>query len=193
MITSNQVTITDMMRCRERRAAIQQSYLDIYHKTVISFCMNIPGPIKTNPDIRKAFELGASEISDALSAEKLCVLSQYSFHDKTGDELLLCVDGDAASVKKLMYKIEEVHPLGRLYDIDVLAPNGTKLSRPAFRKCILCDCQAQECARSRKHSVDEMFRKITDMIQNPSLESSHQKKAGNPEEIKDFPPRSDVL
>lgn len=166
MITSNQVTIEDMMYCRERRSAIQQEYLDTYHKTVISFCMNIPGPVKTNTDIRKAFDAGASEISAVLSMQKLYVLAQCSFHDKTGDELLLCVNGDAVLMKKLMCEIEENHPLGRLYDIDVLDQNGTKLSRPSFRKCILCDCQAQECARSRKHSVDEMFWKITDMIEN---------------------------
>ena len=166
MIKSNQVTIEDMMKCRERRAFIQQQYLDTYHKTVISFCMNIPGPLKTNADIRKAFDIGVSEISAVLSTQKLCILAQCSFHDKTGDELLLCVDGDAVLIKKLMCEIEEYHALGRLYDIDVLDQNGTKLSRPSFRKCILCDCQAQECARSRKHRVDEMFWKITDMIKN---------------------------
>ena len=166
MFTSNQVTIDDMMRCRERRSAVQQEYLDTYHNTVISFCMNIPGPVKTNADIRTAFDTGASEISAVLSRQKLSILAQCNFHDKTGDELILCVDGDAVSLKKQMCEIEETHPLGRLYDIDVLDQNGIKLSRPTFRKCILCDCQAQECARSRKHHVDEMFWKITDMIQS---------------------------
>ncbi len=161
---SNQVTIEDMMACRERRASIQQDYLDTYQQTVICFCMNIPGPEKTNADIRKAFDAGFMEISAVLSAHKFSILRQCCFHDKTGDELIMCVDGDAALIKILMYKIEECHPLGRLYDIDVLDSNGDKLSRPGFRRCIICGCQAQECARSRKHSVDEMLYKIMNMI-----------------------------
>lgn len=164
MMNSNQVTIEDMMVCRERRAAIQQDYLDTCHKTVISFCMNIPGPVKTNADIRRAFDAGFSEISAVLSAHRLSILRQCCFHDKTGNELIMCVDGDAALIKILMCKIEENHPLGRLYDIDVLDSNGIKLSRPAFRQCIICGCQAQECARSRKHGVDEMLYKIMNMI-----------------------------
>lgn len=161
----NEVTIEDMMYCRERRASIQQTYRDTYHCAVISFCMNIPGPVKTNDAIRKAFTIGCSEIFKVLSAQKKSILTQSIFHDKTGDELLLCVDADAAFLKNLMCNIEENHPLGRLYDIDVIDKTGTKLSRPSYRKCILCDCQAQECARSRKHSIDELFSKITDMIQ----------------------------
>ena len=166
MLHSNQVTIEDMMRCRERRAAIQQNYIDTYHASVISFCMNIPGPVKTNDTIKKAFEAGAAEIFNVLAAQKIPVLTQCSFHDKTGDELLLCVNADAAFLKKLMCDIEENHSLGRLYDIDVIEKTGTKLSRPSYRKCIFCDCQAQECARSRKHSVDEMFFKIMEMIES---------------------------
>ena len=69
MLHSNQVTIEDMMRCRERRAAIQQNYIDTYHTIMISFCMNIPGPVKTNDTIRKAFDTGAAEISDVLSGK----------------------------------------------------------------------------------------------------------------------------
>ena len=63
-----------------------------------------------------------------------------------------------------MCDIEDTHPLGRIFDIDVIDTDGTKLSRDSFRKCILCDCQAQECARSRRHSVDEMFQAITELI-----------------------------
>ena len=126
--------------------------------------MNIPGPVKTNADIRYAFDTGATEITSVLSQHRLPVLARCCFHEKTGDELILCVRGDAALLKKLMCEIEENHPLGRLYDIDVLDSDGTKLSRPAFRKCILCGRQAQEYARSRRHCVPEMFEKITDMI-----------------------------
>ncbi|MFR8726300.1 MAG: citrate lyase holo-[acyl-carrier protein] synthase [Mediterraneibacter faecis] len=37
-------------------------------------------------------------------------------------------------------------------------------SRPSYRKCIICGCQAQECARTRKHTVEEMQAKIEEMV-----------------------------
>ena len=43
-----EVVLTDMLACRERRVNIQNEYIQRYHCPVISFCMNIPGPIKTN-------------------------------------------------------------------------------------------------------------------------------------------------
>ena len=41
--------------------------------------------------------------------------------------------------------------------------NFEKLSRKSFRKCLICEAQAQECGRSRKHSIEELqnkFRKL---------------------------------
>lgn len=46
----------DMLECRECRVQIQNAYLEKYHYPVLSFCMNIPGPVKTNKNIRKEFE-----------------------------------------------------------------------------------------------------------------------------------------
>lgn len=40
------VTITDMMNCRDRRVSIQNELISKYDKPVLSFCMNIPGPVK---------------------------------------------------------------------------------------------------------------------------------------------------
>ena len=44
----HEVVLTDMLACRERRVNTQNAYIQKYHCPVISFCMNIPGPIKTN-------------------------------------------------------------------------------------------------------------------------------------------------
>lgn len=162
--TVTNVTIEDMMDCREKRASLQEQYRREFHSTVISFCMNIPGPIKTNPQIRHAFSQGAHALVSSLHDKKLRIRAMTEIHEATGDELILCVDGDASLIKKLTSTIEESHPLGRLFDMDVIDSSGTKLSRNTFRTCILCNCQAQECARSRKHSVEEMFGKIMEMI-----------------------------
>lgn len=156
MLIGNTVSLEEMLSCRERRAACQQHFLSAYHCPVISYCLNIPGPVKTNPELLKVFEIGKDEIIALLHQTQIPVIDLVIFNDKTGDELIACVDGSAQTIKKRTTIIEESHPLGRLFDIDVIDVNGEKLSRDGYRKCLLCDQQAQECARERRHTVEEM-------------------------------------
>ena len=67
-------------------------------------------------------------------------------------------------IKELTTELEENHPFGRLFDMDVIGTDGEKLSRGVYRKCLICGCQAHECARSRKHTVAEMQAKIEEML-----------------------------
>ena len=48
--------------------------------------------------------------------------------------------------------------------MDVIDINFEKLSRKSFRKCLICEAQAQECGRSRKHSVEELQNKIEEIL-----------------------------
>ena len=62
------VTITDMMNCRDRRVSIQNELISKYDKPVLSFCMNIPGPVKTNEQIRKTFDSRKAELLNRFCA-----------------------------------------------------------------------------------------------------------------------------
>lgn len=157
MLHGEKVSLTDMLTCRERRAETQNENLQNYNNPVLSFCMNIPGPIKTTPELFHVFQDGANHILHFLADHNYTIINQTEYHDKTGDELILCVDcPDVQQLKKAMTEIEETHPFGRLFDIDVINSNGEKLSRAVFRKCFICNRQAQDCASSRRHSVEEM-------------------------------------
>lgn len=164
-----QVILTDMLLCRERRAQIQDTFLSQYHCPVISFCMNIPGPVKTNEQIRAAFESGKTALLTRLEQSSAEIKNFLEIHEKTGDELLLSIDCPAEKIKNLTTEIEETHPIGRLFDMDVIDTDGQKLSRPSYRKCIICGRQAQECARIRKHTVEEMQAKIEEMLKKGDL------------------------
>ena len=60
---ANEVTIQDMMACRDRRVELQNDLLKRFKgNPILSFCLNIPGPIKTDPEIRAAFLSGKDEI-----------------------------------------------------------------------------------------------------------------------------------
>lgn len=165
MLHGKTVVLTDMLDCRERRSKKQEEYRNKYHTAIISFCMNIPGPIKTNSDITKVFQSGVQDIFAFLQSSNIKILESVEYNEKTGNELILALDcTDSTFIKNAMTDIEETHPVGRLFDIDVISPDGVKMSRNVFRKCFICDCQAQDCASIRKHSVSEMQEYIDSKI-----------------------------
>jgi len=158
------IDLMQMLDCRERRTNVQNELLRQYGRPVISFCMNIPGPIKTNAQIRQAFLAGRDALKAALGKESIAILQSFDIAEPTGDEWIAAVDADAARIKELTMEIENRHPLGRLFDMDVIDINGAKLSRPRFRKCLICGRQAQECARARAHTVPEMQAAVMKML-----------------------------
>ena len=166
MLKGTPVALPEMLACREARVRQQQTCLKQYKEPLISFCLNMPGPIKTSPELRKAFDCGQTAILTALQKEALPLLVRMERHESTGDECLLAVKGEALKIKTMMTQIEETHPLGRLFDIDVLNPEGEKLSRPLPRRCLICGRQAQVCASRRLHSVAELTAKVEAILQD---------------------------
>lgn len=155
-----------MLDAREARAARQIRLRGAYPGAVlISFSLNIPGPVKTNPALRRLFDAGLDEIRSVLASLRLPVIACETVHEVTGDEALLAVRGDAERIKTHMTSIEERTDINRLYDIDVLASTGDKLGRDVPRRCLLCALPAQDCARSRRHSVGELTRHIAQLLE----------------------------
>ena len=152
-----EINLAQMLARREKRVQEQEAFLKKYNSPLISFNMNIPGPIKTNKLIRKAFDTGKNSLLNTLKDNDVIINECLEVHEDTGDEILLSVKNIAPEeLKSLAVNIESDSTLGRLFDIDVIDADGNKLSRKTFRTCLICDKQAQECARSRTHSVKEM-------------------------------------
>lgn len=164
MLEGTYVEMPAMLNTREERAMQQNAFLEKYHSPLISFCLNIPGPVKTNQALLALFDDGLAQILQILSAHEIKILDRHDKHEATGDECLLAVQGEAKEIKQYMTELEEKHPLGRLFDIDVLNDKGEKLSRPVPRRCLLCTRQAQDCARSRRHSVAELTDYIAELL-----------------------------
>ena len=165
-MTGNEINLEQMLARREARAREQELLRKKYHGTLISFTMNIPGPVKTNELIRKAFETGKSLLLGRMEGIHAEINHSSEIHEDTGDELLLSVKNiPPEKLKDLAVSIETASPVGRLYDIDVIDADGKKLSRKTFRKCLICDKQAQECARSRSHTVKEMQEAVINLLE----------------------------
>ena len=149
-----QVSLDELLLSRERRASIQREMLAAHNAPLISFTMNIPGPKKTSELIIRAFDLGVGIIYGEISGVK--ILSEYKKYDKCGPVLILSVEADALKLKELFTKIEDEHPIGRLFDIDVIASDGTHLSRGEQRCCIVCGAAGRACSAGRLHPLEEL-------------------------------------
>ena len=64
----NEVILSQMLARREARAMEQKKFLENFNAPLISFSMNIPGPIKTNEKIRVAFDVGKNLIFESCAA-----------------------------------------------------------------------------------------------------------------------------
>ena len=159
-----EVGIEEILDCREKRVTIQNEMIKKYNKPVISFTMNIPGPIKTNNEIKKAFDIGKNLILENLKKNNIEILEKKELNENTGNELFISTHSSAEKIKNITITIEESCELGRLFDIDVIDVNFEKLSRKSFRKCLICEEQAQECGRSRNHSVEELQNKVEEIL-----------------------------
>ena len=90
-MTGNTVDLQHMLARREARFFQQQTFLEAHHSPLVSFSMNIPGPIKTNELIRKVFTLGRDALLSQLEKAGARILEASEIHEDTGDELLLSV------------------------------------------------------------------------------------------------------
>ena len=161
-----EVGVMDILRARDERAQRQQLLLARHGLPLVSFTMNIAGPVKTDGRIRRAFFEGESRIEEMLSARKARVREKIQTLAFTGNEDLWAVEADARDLKDWMRAIEEEHPLGRLFDIDVLDAGGEKLSRQGHRQCLICGGDVHACARSRAHSAHELFNRAQAIIRD---------------------------
>ena len=140
-----------MLLARDRRASRQAALLSRYGRPVISFTMNIAGPVKDSPLIRYAFRSGLRQL-EALPCAQLC---RVVIFEPTGPEALLVYETqDARLLKAFCIRLESEGEAGRLFDLDVLDANGEKLSRETGRTCLVCGGPVSVCSRSRAHGLE---------------------------------------
>ena len=163
-----EVSLTEMLEAREKRAWQQRELLR-RGRTMICFTMNIAGPIKNSPLIGSGYDLGKRLLLGQLDVAGVAVSDFEEVREKTGNECILLVDAEPLTVKAITAELEDHAPVGRLFDMDVLRPDGSKVERQELglpgRKCLLCGESAQVCARSRKHSVAELQAKTREILQ----------------------------
>lgn len=164
-----EVTLSEVLEARERRAQAQQLLLARHSLPLISFTMNIPGPVKDSPLIRRGFDEGLWLLTEGLESAGIPVLSPAEIRTVTGCEFLCAADADAVTLKKLCEGIEDGTPMGRLFDMDVIGSSGQKLERTQERLCLICGAPGRSCASRRLHSLEELNSAVSKLLREGLL------------------------
>ena len=160
------VELSQMLEARDRRAQRQRELLEQYRLPMVSFTLNIAGPVKNSPLIRRGFRLGRELLLGQLARIKAPVLFREETDEDTGLEGLYVVNAAPETLKTVACDTEDRTALGRLLDLDVLTPDGVKLDRSVPRRCLICGKPAKECGRNRSHTVRQLQKKTHDILED---------------------------
>ncbi|MBP5689582.1 MAG: citrate lyase holo-[acyl-carrier protein] synthase [Bacteroidales bacterium] len=156
-------SLEEILRSRDERASRQRELKDSFTgKALLSLTVIVPGPEKRTETSLNVAAAAVSAIRDAFHIvhEELRDLS-------TGYEAFFIVPGDDYDAKRKAVEIEETHPFGRLFDIDVIGQEGP-LSRKDVgaeeRRCLICGKTARECMRLRTHSPEELTEAVRRIV-----------------------------
>ena len=164
----NEVSLIQMLDAREARVRRQQELLQAYGKPLVCFTMNIAGPVKDSPLIRRGFARGRQLLERQFLRCRITPLKTDTRRAVTGCEAFYVLDADALEIKKLTTLVEDASPLGRLFDMDVIRPDGRKVDREELqlegRKCLLCGGPAKVCSSRRVHTVAQLQEKTNAIL-----------------------------
>ncbi len=160
------VTPEEILDAREHRSEQLCTLALAYPlRTLISFKLNIPGPVKAHPILDAVFDQAVVKITEKLDEFEI----HAQIREATGPELILSSPFPAEPIKAAMIELEESSPLGRLFDIDVQT-GGRAVSRSDLglneRTCLICKDSARICGRSGAHELSELLEAVELLIAN---------------------------
>ena len=173
-------SLSSILAARDARHQKQVELLRSHpDETLLCLTVIMPGAEKRN-----ALSLA---VANAAVGALRSVYPDYTYFEErdldTGFEAFMLVPLSELEAKRLAVELEDSHPLGRLFDVDViqriLSSEGdvedvVPISRSAIgsspRRCLICDNEARFCMRQHAHTQEELMARIQEMVaQFPSL------------------------
>ena len=185
------ITLDELLASRDARHAMQQKLMAEHSgKTLVCLTVVMPGSVKRNLQsltvahaaveaMQKAFGVKSEERRVKNTDELLKTNDEGCLIERdlnTGYEAYLITPMPLLEAKRVAVEIEDTHPLGRLFDIDVIDAQGIPVSRDRVggqpRRCLVCDHEARYCMRMRWHTQEEIWARIRQMTDDYALKQS---------------------
>ena len=100
-------TLEEVLETREMRAGFEKKLSERYPgDAIISFKLNIPGPVKNSDLIKRIFDLGTIDIKAALSRREFEIRYEKELNLRTGPEIFLVEKAQPIEVKTEMANLE---------------------------------------------------------------------------------------
>ncbi|MDF2594426.1 MAG: citX [Clostridia bacterium] len=168
-----ELILEQLLLSREKREKRQYDLVKTYGKSLISFMVNMPGASKDTGLSREIHQIGMQVLDQFIETNHLKVLYRSVENKVTGTEGYIVLDYPAQELKRRLIEKEDEHPIGRLFDFDVIDENYQILSRTMFdksnRKCLICHEEAVICRRTQKHTYEQIIQKMKDMVLKNNL------------------------
>ena len=160
------ITLHELLASRDARHAMQLRLLAEHSgKTLVCMTVVMPGSVKRNVESLVVAHAAVEAMRLAFRPKEGCLIERDL---ATGYEAYLLTDQSLLDAKRAAVAIEDTHPLGRLFDIDVIDAGGMPVERGSVggapRRCLVCDREARYCMRMRWHTQEEMWAKIETMV-----------------------------
>ena len=161
------ITLEDLLLSRDRRTQRQRSLLGRYPGSCL-LCLTVipPGMEKRTPVSLEIAAAGVQAVRESFN-----IIYEDLRDLETGYEGYFTVAGEPFELKRSAVLLEESHPLGRLWDLDVIVPSGAAvrpLSRDEIglgeRPCLLCGKPVRLCMRLRSHTPEELISRMEEMV-----------------------------
>lgn len=177
------ITLNELLASRDARHATQQKLLAEHSgKTLVCLTVVMPGSVKRNQQSLTAAHAAVEAMRKAFAVKENKGLSPLETLEnpeppaptlleldlETGYEAYLITPMPLLEAKRIAVNIEDTHPLGRLFDIDVINTDGIPVARNDIgekpRRCLVCEHEARYCMRMRWHTQEEIWAKINEMV-----------------------------
>ena len=168
------ITLHELLASRDARHAMQHA-LQAEHpgKTLVCLTVVMPGSVKRNRQSLVVAHAAVDAMQSAFAQSEVQPVPLIERDLNTGYEAYLLTSLPLLDAKRKAVAIEDTHPLGRLFDIDIIDGQGIPVSRDRVgsqpRRCLVCDREARYCMRMRWHTQEEIWQAIDSMLENYTL------------------------
>lgn len=161
-----EITLDQLLASREDRTSHQRELrMEYPGRTLICLTVIMPGKVKRNLQSLTVAQAALSALVNRFSDEMVHLETRDL---PTGYEAYLLTSLSVEEAKRAVCFLEDTHPLGRLFDMDVIGEDGAPVSRQSvgspLRRCLICGEEARFCMRNRTHTQEELMARIDEMI-----------------------------